>query len=190
MGKGPANGYEVKSMERRKRSIPPRRAIAITMGFVLSSMLGCADESPAEPALPPSPTEPTAAAPAAPSEPAGPEVIRETYALAAHPEAEGYAAGELGQFEIVLEGRSGWHLNQEYPIAVELSGPDGVRFEKARLERGDAAEFGESKARFSVALTPNAAGEQPVRAQVAFAMCTDENCTMHDETLALVLPVR
>ncbi len=147
---------------------------------------GTGSADPATAAAPPAAPE----QPAAPAEPAGPEVVRDSFALAARPEAEGYAAGELGQFEIVLEGRSGWHLNQEYPIAVELSGPDAVRFEKSRLERADAAEFGEPRARFAVALTPSASGEQTVRAHVAFAMCTAENCTMHDETLALVLPVR
>ncbi len=173
------------------RPLAPRKT-AIFLALALAPASGCGKEEPSAEAPMAAPSAPTAPAPRAaePAAPAGPEVVRDTYALVARPESAGYSAGQLGQFEIVLEGRSGWHVNQEYPISVELSGPDDVKFAKSRLERADAAEFGEPKARFAVAVTPGAAGEQPVRAHVAFAMCSAENCTMHDETLALVLPVR
>jgi hypothetical protein len=172
------------------------------LGILVGVLAGCGTQSEDEATAAneeragASPTEATppaqAAAPAqaAPSEPAGPEVQTEAYTLVARPEGEGYAAGQLGQFEIDLASRTGWHVNQDYPIRIEVSGPSAVRFEKSALERADAAEFGDERARFNVAFTPEAAGEQPVEAKVSFAMCTDQNCIMHDETLALVLPVR
>lgn len=178
---------------------PSPRDLAFFLALAVAPAGGCGEEprpeteaQEAPPSAPVAAEAPPTGAEAEPAEaePAGPEVVRDSYALVARPEPEGYSSGQLGQFEIVLEGRSGWHLNQEYPITVELSGAESVRFEKSRLERADAAEFGEPKARFAVAVTPTAAGDQPVRAHVAFAMCTAENCTMHDETLALVLPVR
>jgi hypothetical protein len=166
--------------------------------MVLVGLLAGCGESPSE--SPEGATE----APAAPSAgatakapenadveaPAGPEVRTETYTLVARPEGEGYEAGELGQFEVDLASRPGWHVNQDYPIHVEVSGSNAVHFEKTKLERTDAAEFGDDRARFNVAFTPSAEGDLPVQAKVSFAMCTDENCIMHDETLALVLPVR
>jgi hypothetical protein len=172
----------------------PARRVARAL-IVVGLLAGCGQSSggegsAAEPRGEAPPVPAPEATPPAAEAPAGPEVQTEAYTLVARPEGEGYAEGELGQFQIALASRPGWHVNQDYPIQVELSGPEGVRFEKTTLSRPDAAEFDEDRARFDVAFTPQAKGEQPVRAKVSFAMCTDENCIMHDETLAFVLPVR
>jgi hypothetical protein len=101
-----------------------------------------------------------------------------------------YQQGQLGQFAITLTPRGEWHVNEEYPISVELEAPAEVGLPRPELERSDAAEFGEERARFDVPFTPTAAGQHRVQAKVSFAVCTPENCIPDERTLALVLPVQ
>jgi hypothetical protein len=118
----------------------------------------------------------------------GPTVEDPTFLLTATASGP-YSNGQLGQFAITLTPRGEYHVNQEYPIRVEIEGPDAVGLAKSELERADAAEFGEERARFDVPFTPSAAGEHPVRAKIEFAVCTEENCVPDERTLALNLPV-
>ena len=92
--------------------------------------------------------------------------------------------------EVALEPRGIYHINQDYPISIDLSGPDGISFAKPHLDRPDAAEFGEKKARFDVPFTPASAGEHKVQAVVKFAVCTPETCVPDERTLALAVAVK
>ena len=125
----------------------------------------------------------------APETPAGPLVEDPRFELRATAEAQ-YPAGQLGRFGITLTGRDGWHVNQDYPTAITLSAPSAVTFPKDRLEKSDAAEFTEPRARFDVPFTPGAAGEHRCTAEVDFAICTEETCVPVQRTLAVVLPVQ
>ncbi len=119
---------------------------------------------------------------------AGPVVDDPSYELRA--EATGpFHAGQLGQLAVRLTPKTGWHVNQEYPISVRIHAPSGLAFPKTELARADAAEFGEQMARFDVPFTPSAAGEHHVQCDVSFAVCTEENCVPDDQTLSLVVPV-
>lgn len=126
---------------------------------------------------------------AAPAEVATGVIVDSSFELRATPNGA-YQTGELGTFSISLTGRSGWHVNEEYPIRVELTAPSGVALSKSALERADAAAFSRERARFDVPFTPAAAGEHRVEAKVSFAVCTDENCIPDERTLAVLLPVR
>lgn len=120
---------------------------------------------------------------------AGPVVEDPSFELRA--DATGpYSSGELGQFAITLTPRGEYHVNEEYPIRVELEAPAEVGLSKTELARDDTAEFGEQRARFDVPFTPTGAGEHRVNAKVDFAVCTPENCIPDERTLALVLPVQ
>ena len=101
-----------------------------------------------------------------------------------------YTTGTAGTFGIALTPSEGWHVNQEYPMRVELTAPAGVGLAKSELERTDAAEYADERARFDVAFTPTASGEHRVLAKVDFAVCTPQNCVPDERTLALVLPVQ
>jgi hypothetical protein len=144
---------------------------------------------------PPDPAPSATAAPEDPPADAPPDLQAatsrqgETYNLSVSGQ-EHYAAGELGSFGIVLAPRGEWHVNQEYPIHVELAAADGVTLPKTELERVDAAEFAEAGARFDVPFTAAAAGSPRVAAKVSFAMCTEENCMFEEQTVALALPVQ
>jgi hypothetical protein len=124
-----------------------------------------------------------------PDDPAGPSIETGSFLLAVAPAQPGYAVGKAGQLEIALEGRGEWHVNQEYPIRVDLTAAPGVALTKKELVKGDAKEFGEDKVRFLAALEPSAAGEHEVTCDVSFAMCTEENCILERRTVALQLKV-
>jgi len=134
-------------------------------------------------ATPPSP-DPAPTAQNVPAGPAGPSVTRDQFELVATTDGP-LTSGQLGQVKITLRGRNGWHVNQDYPVSVELTAPATVALAKARLERADATAFDEAHFEFSAPVTPSAAGPAQVRATVSFAVCTDANCAPYTENLAL-----
>ena len=120
--------------------------------------------------------------------PAGPSIETGSFRLSVAPVA-GYAIGKAGHVEIALEGRGEWHVNQEYPIRVDLKAAPGVTLKKDELVKDDAKEFGEDKVRFLAAVEPSATGEHEVTCDVSFAMCTEENCILEKRTVAMRLKV-
>ncbi|MGB3049532.1 MAG: hypothetical protein WBB42_00950 [Polyangiales bacterium] len=121
--------------------------------------------------------------------PAGPSIETGSFLLAVAPSKSGYRIGKAGEVEIALEGRGDWHVNQEYPIRVELKAAPGVALKKSELLKDDAKEFGEEKVRFLAGVEPSAAGEHEVTCDVSFAMCTEENCILEKRTVAMQLKV-
>ena len=121
--------------------------------------------------------------------PAGPRIETGSFLLAVAPSEGAYRIGKTGEVEIALEGRGDWHVNQEYPIRVDLKAAPGVVLEKSELLKEDAKEFGEEKVRFLAGLEPSAAGEHQVTCDVSFAMCTEENCILEKRTVAMQLKV-
>ncbi|MBW2189750.1 MAG: hypothetical protein JRG93_09210 [Deltaproteobacteria bacterium] len=126
--------------------------------------------------------------------PVGPSIETGSFLLSVAPVSSasgqsGYAIGKAGQVEIALEGRGEWHVNQEYPIRVDLRAAPGVALKKNELGKDDAKEFSEDKVRFLAAVEPSAAGEHEVTCDVSFAMCTEENCILETRTVAMQLKV-
>ena len=122
--------------------------------------------------------------------PAGPQIETGAFLLAVAPAQPKYAAGKAGEVEIALEGRGEWHVNQEYPIRVDLKGAPELKFAKTELVKDDAEEFGDEKVRFLAAVEPSTAGEHEVSCDVSFAMCTEENCILEKRTVAMKLEVQ
>lgn len=178
-------------------SRPTRLAFAFPAALVLSGALalGCGGDesdtggSPA-PATEARGAEQTPERQAGEAE-AGPVAEDATFELRATASGP-YTAGQRGTFEIRLVPRGEYHVNVDpnFPFAIELSGPDAVSFPETSLDREDAAEFTEQRARFDVPFTPASAGEHRVTATVDFAVCTPSTCIPEQRTLALVLPVR
>lgn len=123
-----------------------------------------------------------------PEREAGPLVEDPTFALRAS-EKGPYRPGSEGHFEVQLTPRGGYHVNQEYPISVEVTAPTALAVPTKELGSADAEELTEDRARFSIAFTPNEAGEYRVLAEVDFGVCTPETCLQDRRTLALMLPV-
>lgn len=105
-------------------------------------------------------------------------------------EAGPYKAGELARFVVKLEPRGVFHINQEYPIEIALTGDAETVFPKVSLARVDAAHFDEKSARFDVPFTAKAPGDHKLLANVKFAVCTPENCVPDERDLALAVAVK
>ena len=123
-------------------------------------------------------------------EPTGPTIETGSFLLAVAPTQPSHAAGKPAELEIALESRGEWHVNQEYPIRVDIKAPEGVKVPKAELEKGDAKEFGDDKVTFLASVEPSAAGKHEVTCDVSFAMCTEENCILEKRTVAMELEVQ
>lgn len=160
--------------------------LLLVLVLVLAGCGGEEERNAAPSTTPAAPHEPPAA-PSAPPSADGPRAEDESFVLEARLEEGEYAAGELGRFALVIEGKEGWHLNHDFPVSVELSGE--ASFPKASLAKTDAAEFVDERARFEVPFTAEA-GEHEVRAVVAFAMCNPTSCVPKSEIVTLALNVR
>ncbi len=117
-----------------------------------------------------------------------PTIEDTTFRLAlATPEAP--SADKPASAELTLEARGGYHVNQDYPIKVDVRGAPGLTLTKASLVRADATQFSEEKAAFAVPFAA-AAGTYDLTATVDFAVCTKETCVPDQRTVALALQVK
>lgn len=158
--------------------------------FFVVSILCCglaACSKSEQPAAAPAPTPAPAAAPA-PQSPPGPSVEDPTFKLSLVSEPE-YTAGSASTLKLVLEARGNYHVNQDYPIKIDLKAPADVKLPKASLGKPDAAEFGEKIARFELPFTAPA-GAHELSADVDFAVCTPETCMPDQRKLAIKLAVK
>jgi hypothetical protein len=100
-----------------------------------------------------------------------------------------YTAGQPGTLKLVLDARGGYHVNQEYPIRIDLKAPAAVKLAKASLARPDAKAFTDVQAAFETGFTAEA-GTHEIIADVDFAVCTPETCVPDQRTLALSIDVK
>jgi hypothetical protein len=132
--------------------------------------------------------KPVETAKVAPS--AAPSAIEEAGFSLKLAEAGPYKAGELARVVLHLEPRGVFHINQEYPIEISLTGDPETSFPKSSLARADAEHFDDKKATFAVPFTAKAAGDHKLLANVKFAVCTAENCVPDERDLALAVAVK
>jgi hypothetical protein len=156
----------------------------LAAGVVSLAAVAC---SKPEPKPEPSQPAPAAAAPQ-PSGPPQRSIEDNTFRLALVSEPE-YTAGAPSTFKLLLEAKGGYHVNQDYPIRVDLSAPAAVKLQKASLGKPDAAEFGEHKARFEVPFSADK-GSHQLSANVDFAVCTPETCVPDQRAVAISLSVK
>jgi len=173
---------------------------SLAVAWALAQLVGCGSQSADAPAAAPEPA-PAAPAPAEAPEPAAEApaaeaaktevsdaVVDPSFELKLVPSGP-YAAGKLASFGVSLVPKGKYHVNQDFPMTIAVKAPDGVTLPKAKLVKGDAAEFDEQKARFDVPFTAAAAGSHRVECEVNFAVCTPETCVPDERTLALNLAV-
>ena len=152
--------------------------------LALALVAGC---SKSEPSSADKPAE--APAPAAKvAEPPKPTIEDTTFRLALTG-AQAYEAGKLGEAQLVLEARGGYHVNQDYPLRVDVKVPAGVKLEKASFGKPDASQFGEERAHFVLPFKAEP-GAHDLTATVDFAVCTKDTCVPDQRTVALPLAVR
>lgn len=173
---------------------PSMKQFRVILAAVWLSAAGCKTDPPANPTPTPvaTPTPPPTAPPAAPAaapvtaQPSGPrsEIADARYKLMIEL-APGAAATDPARFTLELRGQGGYHVNDQYPIAIDLT-PERANAEKTALRRADAAEMTQAVARFN--LPVRAAGEHPtVRGRVRFAVCTEAQCAFETREFAVAL---
>jgi len=141
-----------------------------------------------EEATPAAETKQAAPLPTKAAEPPKPSIEDTTFRLALAAPGE-LAADKPGAAELTLEARGGYHVNQDYPIKVDVKAPPGVKLEKASLGRPDATQFSEESAKFALPFSAPV-GSYDLTATVDFAVCTKETCVPDQRTVALALQVR
>lgn len=95
--------------------------------------------------------------------------------------------GEKGRATVTIQGKNGWHVNEEAPITVKLAPSGGVSVDKPKLTRGDLAEATKDRARFDVAFTASAPGAHTIGAEASFVMCQETACQPVKEKITLAL---
>lgn len=97
--------------------------------------------------------------------------------------------GQAALASVTIQGKNGWHVNEEAPISLKLAPGPGVAVDKPKLARADLAENTKDRARFDVKLTANEPGAKTVAAEANFVMCQATACQPVKETLTLALEV-
>ncbi|MFO0681714.1 MAG: hypothetical protein U0234_06675 [Sandaracinus sp.] len=162
----------------------------IGLGLVTVACSGGADPAPSSGA-PPSTVAPPSSAPPSSVAAAEARTVWDETGFELRGDAPGpYTAGTEGHFTIRLTPRGNFHVNQDYPLSITLTGPGGVTFPHATLTAAEAQTMSEQLASFDVPFTASAAGTQHVTALVDFAVCTPESCMPDTRTVAIDLAVQ
>lgn len=100
------------------------------------------------------------------------------------------ASGASGVARVVLTTKTGWKLNDEYPLKLQISPPTGTKVSKNTQSRTDATKWTKHAAEWQVQITASDAGAKPFSGKFKFAVCTDTTCDPKKELLAWVVNVK
>ncbi len=125
---------------------------------------------------------PVASAKAPPS-----EVKTDIFALTMQPSGA-YKAGEAGRVDIVLEAKPPFKVNQEYPYSFALNETQGLSFASKKVQK-DAVKLEHKRATMAVPFTAEEAGKHTISGTFKFSVCTEEQCLIKKEDLALAVDV-
>lgn len=180
-------------------------AVAAAVAIAASTLAACKKEAPA-PSTPPASAapapapkddvpaavaagaRPTTPPPAAAAGPAGPTAESENYLVKA--ESAGAAVGQPAVATITVNATGGYHLNEEFPTAVEIVAPGGVTLPTAKFDKAAAKTWTPKLATWEIPFTAAAAGEQKFTATAKFAVCTDTTCDPKRVDLAWTVAVK
>jgi hypothetical protein len=98
--------------------------------------------------------------------------------------------GEKGRATFTINGKNGWHVNEEAPITIKLQPSTGVSVDKPKLTRSDLAEASKDRARVDVAFTASAPGPHTIGAEASFVMCQESACQPVKEKITLALDAK
>lgn len=137
--------------------------------------------------------EPKGAADTKGAEPAGAAaagkstVSEDSYDLKLEPSGT-YKVGAAGTVQIVLDAKAPFKVNQEYPYSFALNEAPGVKFASMKVAEG-AVKLEQKRATVSVPFTPSEAGERTISGTFKFSVCTEEQCLIKKQELALAVTV-
>lgn len=169
------------------RLIEKASLIALALAFAA----GCnkpAEEPAAEPAAPaPAAAEasPTPAKPAAPAEAAP---AAKNYVVRITPGDA--TAGQPASSVIEITPAAGYKMNLEFPSRLALDTPEGAALGKTELTADDL-EITEKALKFTVAYTPEQAGQLDLAGAADFSVCNENACKLvRDEKVAWQVAVK
>jgi hypothetical protein len=90
---------------------------------------------------------------------------------------------------VTVQGKNGWHVNEEAPITMNLKADPGVDLPKSKLGRPDLASASKQSARFDISFSASGAGKKTITAETRFVMCQEQACKPVKETVALEIDV-
>ncbi|HEY4241400.1 MAG TPA: hypothetical protein VGM88_16375 [Kofleriaceae bacterium] len=106
-------------------------------------------------------------------------------------------AGAETTATIKVTPNTGYHVNVDYPIKLELTAPDGVKLAHATLvagghekSKGDADALDETQLVLPVKMTAAAAGTYTVNGTFNFAVCDKDQCLAKKEQVAINLAAK
>lgn len=181
-----------------RRTLSHRASSLVLSLVALGAAVGCdepkaeaAPEAEAVPspdtALQPQSTKPEVAAEGAADQPAAAAgkaaYDEDAFGLSITP-PEKVVVGTPLSFKVILKAKSGYKVNDEYPIKFELAATSGVKAEKSVLRKEDA-KLEKTQAEFPVLVTLEAAGPAEVSGKLSFSVCTEERCLIEKRELTV-----
>lgn len=100
------------------------------------------------------------------------------------------AVGKHAIVKLHLKPGQGYHVNKEFPVGVTLVSSAGVKTDKPKLGKADAARFDETGVDFDLDLVAAAPGKQVVAADMKFAVCSATACEPKREKVSFTLEVK
>jgi hypothetical protein len=97
--------------------------------------------------------------------------------------------GAPGKAAVTIQGKNGWHVNENAPITLNAKADPGVDLPKPKLARADLTQSTKETARFEIPFTASAAGKKTITAETRFVMCQEQACKPVKETVALDIDV-
>jgi len=97
--------------------------------------------------------------------------------------------GAPAKASLTVQGKNGWHVNEEAPITISLKADDGIALPKQKLVRADLAQSTKESARFDIPFSASATGKKTITAEARFVMCQEQACKPEKETVALEIEV-
>lgn len=119
-----------------------------------------------------------------------PKVEGEHYTIEMKPMGE-YKAGQEAAVEVIIASKAGYHINAQYPYKFKLAepAPAGVTYPKPLLKREDGT-FSEQRGSFKVPFTASKSGKAKIAGVLSFSVCSEANCLMDRQELALDVDVK
>ena len=84
--------------------------------------------------------------------------------------------------------KSPFKVNQEYPYSFSLKETAGLKYASMKLTQ-DAVKLELKRATMTVPFTPSEAGQRTISGTFKFSVCTEEQCLIKKEELALAVTV-
>ena len=97
--------------------------------------------------------------------------------------------GAAAKASLTVQGKNGWHVNEEAPITVTLKADEGIALPKAKLARADLAQSTKDAAKFEIPFSASASGKKTITAEARFVMCQEQACKPEKETVSLEVQV-